>query len=1701
MYRITKGVLMTIIALTALTSLGWADVYTVDNTDPQVYQTLAGALATAAQNTGTHKIAIMPGKGYDTDCDLTVPANVDEIYGVPDERGPVVFTAPTYQTGAFLDVSGTTDLDISAITVENYLWGITSQFGPFTGLHVFDCVFDNNGEDGVANYDGGAFSIHGSDILIEDCDVINGERGIRFGYKYWDASHANTWVGPATALDNITVRHCNINNLEQYAIYFDGKDAPSMNNAVVDINTVDACTDAGIQLWPQGAVFNNVLVQGNVVSNCTWEGILVANVLSGNVLDNEVFNCSKGTVGGAGNTNPSPYGGIYVKGTVTISGNTSYNNGMGTGIGDWGLYVNGYWLNINNNCFWGHAGPQAADVNTTGANWWHDNYYGDIVAGQTSYPLGLSTDFTLKKRTNTPVADPSTVEVWSNTTVEFMWEYPDVCDPYQPGLLALYEFTVTWNPDLLLYLDGDNTDLLPDAGLHMVDVGPGTATFTGVNFDTPTDAEGALAWIEFQAIGLGPATVAISSVYRDPDNVGIPVTNGSTIITLQDTDDPTVEIDAWQEPVVRAYPDANTYSQGCTDGFVELHVTAHAWDNFNLKKIEWRLNDQDPWAILSDGSGLTVADFTTLAVMIDLTDGRIDKNDDNILNVRVKDDAGNPPGTDNYSFYVDCAGPVITSWSMADPNCQVGAEYTNDVTVDVAIVDDDATNRIDFMEFGYTGFPEGPLAYLNPTTFDLHLAGDVGLPPVEGLNTVNLQLTDAYGNLSGWTSTTIKVDTESSSPGGLTLDGGAAKTNDPNGTITVGGTWSAATGSAFYMLTETKVDIECDSPDWIDLPLGDPGPWTFPFDIETTEELHWVFRACLDSAGNVSAIDSASITYDETAPEITDLLINNDDRCTNSSATQITVTWDAGEYPDVDEIGLSLTPDGPYTPFAATTPQPITFPVAYTGDGDYWVYGVLRDDLDNESVTEASDDIYVDGVNPTLTSADAQDQDYPSTDPPIYTHWSNDAEITLTLVGLPTDVEILWIREDGGTYERYDVPPPPLTDPYYYPYTFIDQTEQVKHTIDVYAEDCSGRTSPTVSTFIYFDMAPSSPPTINSVTVTSEDPTDVLCVDVEIDATDDYSNGRPWKYRISESGFAWTAWTNYSVNPLAPPCVALNAAPGDVTRTICVEASDRAGNVTSDCSATVVVDQEPPDGSFSIEQSDNDLAADGFTNSLTVCIIDIDCTESGTMKIKNSDGSNATEWILITETHCSFDLACGGCGTRTVWIRFQDDAGNFSDWGAITADIEFRDQVLCPPAPPIAGATGVPGGSTAMSWTANTNGEDQFYYLKHTKTGLYPTYDDGPALAPGQTTGDTLEGLFTDMIPGTTHEFPGPNSDPAQPPDIYSHSIWTIDMAGNISDMPNFEIVETNYVPGDVDLDGTVEGVDDFGVFAMCYGEPSSCNPYCDFGPTNDASGTGYPIPDLLIDVEDLAIIGINFDEYGKRWKGPEDFGDAVGNPVTPSEISLQAVVPGEIQRNSEFVVSITADNVEAIKVYQLILEYDRDNLELVSVERGEVHNSVEMSFFHHQKDAENVDVTGMVMGRGVAFEGDELARLIFRSSDGSFDLEAVELTLRDRQNNPIEAALTTACKPIVPSAFSLSQNYPNPFNPVTTIEFGLPTASSYTLSVYNIAGQVVETFEGHAQAGVVSVVWNATGYSSGVYFYKLEAGEFGQTNKMILLK
>jgi hypothetical protein len=90
----------------------------------------------------------------------------------------------------------------------------------------------------------------------------------------------------------------------------------------------------------------------------------------------------------------------------------------------------------------------------------------------------------------------------------------------------------------------------------------------------------------------------------------------------------------------------------------------------------------------------------------------------------------------------------------------------------------------------------------------------------------------------------------------------------------------------------------------------------------------------------------------------------------------------------------------------------------------------------------------------------------------------------------------------------------------------------------------------------------------------------------------------------------------------------------------------------------------------------------------------------------------------------------------------------------------------------------------------------------------------------------------------------------------------------------------------------------------------------------------------------------------------------------------------------------------------------------------------------------------------------------------------------------------------LIPSQTSLGQNYPNPFNPSTMIQFAIPDRSNVTLLVFNTLGQMVrELVNEDIDAGYHEVQSDASGLASGVYFYRLQAGNFVETRRLLILR
>ena len=89
-----------------------------------------------------------------------------------------------------------------------------------------------------------------------------------------------------------------------------------------------------------------------------------------------------------------------------------------------------------------------------------------------------------------------------------------------------------------------------------------------------------------------------------------------------------------------------------------------------------------------------------------------------------------------------------------------------------------------------------------------------------------------------------------------------------------------------------------------------------------------------------------------------------------------------------------------------------------------------------------------------------------------------------------------------------------------------------------------------------------------------------------------------------------------------------------------------------------------------------------------------------------------------------------------------------------------------------------------------------------------------------------------------------------------------------------------------------------------------------------------------------------------------------------------------------------------------------------------------------------------------------------------------------------------------LPNTFSLKQNYPNPFNPLTTIEYNIPQNNFVRITIYNLRGEKIKTLVNKNKiAGNYSIVFDGNNFSSGIYFYRIEAGNYSNTKKLVLMK
>jgi hypothetical protein len=254
-------------------------------------------------------------------------------------------------------------------------------------------------------------------------------------------------------------------------------------------------------------------------------------------------------------------------------------------------------------------------------------------------------------------------------------------------------------------------------------------------------------------------------------------------------------------------------------------------------------------------------------------------------------------------------------------------------------------------------------------------------------------------------------------------------------------------------------------------------------------------------------------------------------------------------------------------------------------------------------------------------------------------------------------------------------------------------------------------------------------------------------------------------------------------------------------------------------------------------------------------------------------------------------------------------------------------------------------------------------------------------------------------------------------------------------------------------------------------------------GPTDDYSSYGLPafgVTTALVDFEDLIIFAMNYGPTGPTILPITSF-DEDGNKATPST-DVEMIVSLEDAEDG-YQLALTGE----LKGFSARLQTERQ------LESATAAGYTVMTY--RDGDAWVIDVIAL---EGLIADGTNIALSI--TGEGSMDLASVDG--RDGWNQPVLLTVENNLAENMPTVFNLAQNYPNPFNPVTTINYDLAASVPVELLVYNSLGQQVATLVHATQpAGRYSVNFDGSRLASGLYFYQLNAGEFNDLQKMLLVK
>jgi len=468
------------------------------------------------------------------------------------------------------------------------------------------------------------------------------------------------------------------------------------------------------------------------------------------------------------------------------------------------------------------------------------------------------------------------------------------------------------------------------------------------------------------------------------------------------------------------------------------------------------------------------------------------------------------------------------------------------------------------------------------------------------------------------------------------------------------------------------------------------------------------------------------------------------------------------------------------------------------------------------------------------------------------------------------------------------------------------------------------------------------------------------------------------------------------------------------------------------------------------------------------------------------------------------DVALQGDGLKTVTVTAKDGDGNS---GTGTDQIAVDN---APPAP-IAGFGATPGHNKAeLTWSDASGTDSNFYQvvIRSYVWGDYPNYTGGGPVYPADGASGTLVWEGT----GTSHTkaYASDNSER----DIHYYGAFAADMALNYSPADTgAQDRSTNYWLGDVANvannwipDGNVS-VADIVKISGTYGESEGSPSFedrCDVGPTHDGSRFGIPEPDDIVQYEDLMVFAMNYGDVSPRVV------PFLPLPETEQELALSvrerpAPASGEVELSV-----VLSGNADEVKGLSGVFTYDTEELGFVSARLStEMSSPLGEVFFWHGSEDGRIQLDLAVLGTDVTIGGSgEVAVLRFEVLSNDYAVEIESADLRGADNQPLNMGLEGfESSSGLPMEFRFVRNVPNPFNPVTRIAYHVPYESVVSIRIYDVSGRLVRTLVVRVtDPGRHSALWDGRADSggtvgSGVYFCSMEAPDFHESHKMMLLK